>query len=88
VIGLLATLGKAAGQLAVQVVTDLLDRAAKRVTAVQERKEKPAAAQAPIGSDKYTTGLLDGIQHERARQLEQRMTELARKQLDERSDEK
>jgi hypothetical protein len=68
----------------------LLDVAKRAVTAAQARlrPKPPVEVPPPIGRDRYTAGMFDGIERERTRQLEQRMTEHARQQLDERSDEK
>jgi hypothetical protein len=81
----------AVGRILVNAAGELLVDAANRaVSAAQERlrKKPPTEVPPPIGRDKYTAGLFDGIDRERARQLQQRQTELARQQLDERSDEK
>jgi hypothetical protein len=84
-----------AGALAKVLITGagevLLDVAKRAVGAAQTRlRPDPIAPPVPppIGSDRYVAGMLDGIERERARQLEQRMAEHAHQRLDERSDEK
>jgi hypothetical protein len=68
----------------------LLDVAKRAVDAAKDRlrPKPPTEVPPPIGRDRFTAGLFNGIERERARQLEQRMTDHARQQLDERSDEK
>jgi hypothetical protein len=75
---------EAAGEVLVDVAKRALTSAKQRLT-----QQKPAiVVHPPIGKDRFVAGLFDGIDRERARQLQERQTELARQQLDERSDEK
>jgi hypothetical protein len=82
----------AVAKLFVQAAGEVLADVAKRaLTAAKDRLTKrkpPIVVPPPIGKDRFVAGMFDGIERERARQLEQRMTEHARQQLDERSDEK
>lgn len=67
----------------------LLDVAKRAVSAAKTRlrPRPPVEVPPPIGRDRYTAGMLNGIERERARQLarqlEQQLTEAAR-QFDER----
>jgi hypothetical protein len=81
----------AAAKLFAQAAGAVLADVAKRaVSAAQERlrRKRPVEVPPPIGKDRFVAGMFGGIDRERSRQLEQRMTEHARQQLDERSDEK
>ena len=81
----LVAVGKILLSAAAEVLVDLTKRA---TSAAKDRlRRTPVDAPPPISADKHLDGMLDGIDRERSRALSDEMTERARKQLDNGSDE-